>query len=324
MLVNALAKSSCFTVADLTAIAEKLELPNYIPTDSSFKASYRDLAKSIHEVYDFSLGMVEGLHRMFAVRSVLEGACKPDSSEPFTQNHFLKAKIRISVSILNEFSPVVASSYMKLSLFTMKVKKASVQRTIYDELCQISNEMEDSGKILDLIENPQFLRQTGRHDKETNHVLYSQRSFIYIFIASFSADDTKSTVLYNFQAQHIKNVLSSQHIPDKHNYLGLEETTNLKNIELFHTVADVIEENLKTKAENYTTLITKKNTRTNCRLMKPLCQEIRIVMSYFVLASFSTSSIKIQFLSSIHRSSFNTIRPRETLKFFQRCSKLSM
>ena len=158
--------------------------------------------------------MVEGLHRMFAVRSVLEGTYGLDSSEPFTQNQFLKAKIKISVSILNEFSPVVASSYMKPSLFTMKVKKASVQRTIYDELCQISNEMEDSGKILDLIENPQFLRQTGRHDKETNHVLYSQRSFIYIFIASFSADDTKSTVLYNFQAQHIKNVLSSQ--PIKH------------------------------------------------------------------------------------------------------------
>ena len=292
MLVNALAKSSCFTVADLTALAEKLELHNYVPTDSSFKASYRDLAKSIHEVYDVSFGMVEGLHRMFAVRSVLEGTYGLDSSEPFTQNQFLKAKIKISVSILNEFTPLVASSYMKLSLFTMKVKKASVQRTIYDELCQISNEMEDSEKILDLLENPQFLRQTGRHDKETNHVLFNQRSYIYQFIALFSTDDTKSTVLYNYQAQHVKHVLGSQHIPDKHNYLGLQETTNLKNGELFYTVADVIEGNLKTKAENYSTLITKKNSRTNCRLMKPLCHEIRIVMSYFVLASFNTTMIK--------------------------------
>jgi hypothetical protein len=292
MLTSVLAKSSCSTVADLSGIAQRLELPDFDATVSSFKAAYKILSRKIHEFYDVSFAMVEGLHRIFAVRSVLEGLYLKDEDEPYTTNVFLQTKIKIRICILDEFTQFISSQYMQYSLYTMKVKKASVERTLNDELSQIINEMEDDPTIRDLDKNPQLFQQFGRHDKESDHVLFNQRSKIYSFIAKFAFDKSRSTVLFNYQSDHVSQAVGNHRIPDKHHYLGIEKTTSLNDINLLSLVAEVIMRNLQTKAEDYTTLSTKQSYRNNCQLMKPLCQQVRIVMSYLVLASVNIPLMK--------------------------------
>ena len=292
MLTSVLAKSSCSTVADLLGIAQRLELPDFDATVSSFKTAYKILARKIHEFYDVSFAMVEGLHRIFAVRNVLEGLYLKNHDEPYTANVFLQTKIKIRICILDEFTQFISSQYMQYSLFTMKVKKASVDRTVYDELCQIVNELEDDNHIRDLEKNPQLFQQFGRHDKETDHVLFNQRLKVYNFIATFSFDKTRSTVLFNYQREHVNQAVGNHRIPDKHHYLGIGKTTSLSDTNLMSLVAEVIMRNLQTKAEDYTTLSTKQSCRNNCQLMKPLCQQIRIVMSYLVLASVNIPLMK--------------------------------
>ena len=292
MLASVLTKCHCSTVADLTSIAQRLELPDFDSTISSFKTAYKMLAQKIHEVYDVSFAMVEGLHRIFAVRNVLEGLYLNSEEEPYTTNVFLQAKIKVRVCILDEFTQFASSQYMQYSLYTMKVKKASVDRSLYDELCQIVNEMEDDTSIRDLDKNPHLFKQFGRHDKESDHVLFNQRLKIYKFIATFAFDNSRSTVLFNHQSDHINQTVGNHRIPDKHHYLGVEKTTSLNSSNLFSLVAEVIMRNLQTKAQDYGTLSTKLSARNNCQLMKPLCQQIRIVMSYLVLASVNIQLMK--------------------------------
>jgi hypothetical protein len=270
------------------------------------------LAKAIKNEYNVSFAMVKGLHRIYTVRNVLEGRLCDDSdyasSEPYTKNKFLQSRIKTRIYILDQFTEEALAHFQELSLFIMKVKKASVERTVYDELSQCVHEIERKGKIVDLSNNQRCFSQMGRYDKDENHVLYNQRLSVYKFFTSFAFNRKKSTVLYKFQSDHLQQVVSSQHIPNKHHYLGLSPTTDLNDKGLFHEVENVIKENVEKKAQEFTTLCTREATRNTCLTTKPLSQEIRIVLSYYVLASSNIGTIKDA--TDIFSSSYKFIEPQ--------------
>ena len=284
----------CFSLKDLQAIANKLELSSYKHDRLSFKMSYRSLGYAIQKEYNVSFGMVEGLHRIYTVKNALEGRFLTDANqEPTVKNIFLDKLVKIRLHISDNFTDETINQFSELSLMYMKVKGASVQRTLFDELTQIVNEIQSRAPDVVSMRNCSALfSQLGRHSKDGSHILYNQRLLIYTYIASFALSDKKSTILFKFQDDHILQVLSSQHIPNKHQYLGVNDSTNLFDEEMFTIVSRVIMTNLAAKAEEYTTLYTKNNSRNNDLSMKPLCQELRIVLSYYVMASFDMNSIE--------------------------------
>ncbi len=283
----------CFSLKDLQAIANKLELSTYKHDRLSFKMSYRSLGIAIHKEYNISFGMVEGLHRIYTVKNALEGRFLTDpNQEPTVRNIFLEKLVKVRLHISDNFTDETINQFSELSLMYMKVKGASVQRTLFDELTQIVNEIQSRADVVNLKNCCELFSQLGRHSKDGSHILYNQRLLIYSYITSFALNDKKSTILYKFQDDHILQVLSSQHIPNKHQYLGVDDSTNLYNEELFMIVSRVIMSNVSSKAEEYTTLYTKNNSRNNDLTMKPLAGELRIVLSYYVMASIDMNSIE--------------------------------
>ena len=285
---------NCGDIADLDDIAKELGLITYSSWGGSFKKSYKNLANAIAKECSFHFAMVEGLHRIYTVRNVLEGRLSSVdcSGEPYTNNRFLQSRIKTRMFILDKFTEEALSHFQELSLFIMKVKKASVERTIYDELCQFLHEIESKEKIVNLVSDRRLYKQTGGFNTTTNHVLYEQRVFIYKFITSFALNNKKSTVLYKFQSDHLSSALTSQHIPNKYQFLGLDSSISLNDKDLFSKVKDVILDRIGKKAEEFTTLCTRESARNNCWSTKPLSQEIRVVLSYYVLASLNMETMK--------------------------------
>jgi len=291
ILCNVL-EQNCSSVTDLKNIADILQLTSYMHDLNSFKMSYKSLATALQREYNVCFAMVEGLHRMFVVRNVLEGRLTVDSnSDPSVNNIFLETKVKIRVKILDQFDENAVQQMQELSLFTMQVKKASLDRTVYDEISQIANEIKFKNKIVDFTKNRVCFTQPARNDKARN-IFLSQREFIYNFICTFALNGKRSTVLYNYQKKHIRQVASSQHIPDKHAYLGVDRTTDLNDDKIFTTVSKIVASNLQLKAQDFCTLCTKEFGKTNDKLLKPICQELRIVLSYILLASLSPEAIQ--------------------------------
>jgi len=277
----------CSSISDLNSIAKALDLTTFT-SSASFKETYRNLAKSIFLECNLSFAIVEGLHRLYTIRNILEGRFCEASEEPYAKNIFLQAKVKLRLHILDVFETDVIKKFQELSLFIMKVKQASLQRTMFDEIMQISNLM--SG-ILDL-DKINFLEQAGRHDSITGNYLYDQRVYVYKAILEFALNEKTSYVLYSMQVEHINSVLHRQLIQNKHAFLGLDDSVDLKSNDLFHVVKTVVEKNMKEKASDYIILCTKDSTRNMDNLTKPLSQNIRVVMSYFTLASINIEMIK--------------------------------
>ena len=284
---------NCVTVADLQKIGRTLGLETFEVEENSYKCTYRNLAKSIHDEFGVNFAMVEGLHRMYTVRNILEGNFLPgDEDEPNTSNRFLQTKVSLRINILDVFSIETLAPFQQLSLFTEKVKKSSLERTLFDELCQLAIEMEHENKIVDLLLNSVFASQPGRPDTESNHVLYQQRLFLYKFICSFAFNNNKSTVLYRYQHDHITVSAASKNIPNKHQFLGIAENTNLHDGNLFLAVANgIMNVSIVKKAENFSMLCTKSTTRNLDLYTKPISQDLRIVLSYYNLASINMDTI---------------------------------
>ena len=291
--LTAVLQMECFSVQNLIEIAKELSINTYRAVPTSFRLSYKELGYAIQKELNVSFGMVEGMHRIYTVKNVLEGRYLPDcTEEPSLQNKFLGTKIKIRLDILDKINDVSLSRFSELSLLYMKVKGASVQRTLFDELTQIVNEIQCKNEVYNLREGGESLMQSGKHTKEGTHVLYNQRLFMYTFITSFALNDKKSTVLFKYQHDHVSQVLTKQHIPDKHEYLGLDKSIDLHDKRLHSVVNDVIMKNISIKAQEFTTLSIKTSSRNNDWSMKPLCSELRIVLSYYVLASMTMSSIE--------------------------------
>jgi len=284
-LLSAFSKS-CSSIADLSSVAKALDLSTFTPS-ASFKETYRHLAKCIFTEYNLSFAIVEGLHRLYTVRNILEGRFCEQSEEPFAKNVFLQAKVRLRLHIVDSIETDAIQKFQELSLFIMKVKQSSLERTLFDEILQISNLM--SG-ILDL-KKTKFLEQPGRHDSVTGNYLFEQRAYVYKTILDFALNGKKSSVLYKMQMDHISSVISRQLIQNKHTFLGLDDSVDLKNEDLFQAVRTVVEKNMKEKACDYIMLCTKDSMRNVDNLTKPLSQDIRILMSYFTLASVNIETI---------------------------------
>jgi len=236
--------------------------------------------------------MVEGLHRMFAVRNVLEGNLCSSSEEPYTKNAFLQAKVKLRLYIVDDLDPVSINEFQELSLFIMKVKQSSLERTLYDELTQILNEMYHEKKILNLDDN-KCLDQPGRHDSVQSNIMYEQRLYIYCLILNYAFNMKKSTVMYKMQCDHIDGVLCRQLILNKHAYLGLDDSVDLTSPDLFSLVKSVVLQNMHEKASEFSILCTRKDsTRNNDPLTKPLSQDIRVIMTFFLFASVNFESMK--------------------------------
>ena len=292
-MISSVLSMKCFSVNDLRLIAEKMQLSSYQHDVTSFKKSYRSLGKAIFNDCHVSFGMVEGLHRMYTVKNVLEGRLLRAAEEPVPTNLFLKKKVMVHLHILDTLSKEDLSGFSKLSLLYMKVKNASVERTLYDELINIINDVQQTKEsIVDLTKNAEMFCQLGRYDKEEHHILFKQRLFIYTYIARFAFNDKKSTVLYKFQHQHVEQAVGRQHIKDKHQYLNLPLETNLSDKNLFQYVSEVSLSNLIIKAQEFTTISTKATSRNNDWTMKPICQQLRVILSYYVLASVSLESME--------------------------------
>ena len=292
-VISAVLNMKCFTLKDLQAIADKMHLTSYKQDSSSFKLSYRALGHSIHRQFNVSFGMVEGLHRIFTVKNVLEGRLLPNQvDEPVLRNIFLDKKVKIRLHILDKLTEQTLSQFSALSLLYLKVKRASVQRTLFDELNQIILTMQRKSEMVNLRDNAEALSQQGKHVKDGSHILYNQRLFIYTFITAFALNDKKSTVLYKHQLDHISRVITSPHISDKLQFLGLDNNVKLSDEDLFAVVGKVIMSNIAVKAQEFAVICTKNTTRNNDWSMKPLCQELRIVLSYYVLAALGLPSIE--------------------------------
>ena len=283
----------CFSVEHLKEIGRTLELDS-LKLTSSFKESYKILAREIHDVYNVGFAMVEGLHRLYTVRNVLEGVWLKDDEEPNTRNTFLQSKIIIRVSLLSEFSLDKKTIFHDLSLFTCNVKKSSVDRTIQDELSQLTHEIKYSNKVVDLLSNKSFYKQKGGSDKEENHILYNQRLFIYDFICSFILNKTMSTVLYKYHSEHVIGVMSNNSIPDKATYLAISpESASLSNKNICSDVASVVLSNIKNKALFHSIIYTRGSAKVNDLPMKPVAHEIKVIISYYNLASINMNYIKM-------------------------------
>ena len=282
----------CFSVEHLKEIGRTLELDS-LKLTSSFKESYKILAREIHDVYNVGFAMVEGLHRLYTVRNVLEGVWLKDDEEPNTTNTFLRSKIVIRVSLLSEFNLDKKTIFHDLSLFTCNVKKSSVDRTIQDELSQLTHEIKYSKKLVDLLCNTSFSKQKCGSDKEQNHILYNQRLFIYDFICSFVLNKSMSTVLYKFHSEHVMGVMSNNSIPDKATYLAISpESASLSNRNICSDVAAVVLSNIKNKAFYHSIIYTRGSAKVNDLPMKPVAHEIKVIISYYNLASVNMNYIK--------------------------------
>ena len=282
----------CFSVQHLKEIGQLLQLDS-LKLTSSFKESYKLLAHEIHSVLNISFAMVEGLHRLYTVRNVLEGTWLKENEEPNTRNSFLRSRITIRVSLLNEFDLDKKAIFHSLSLFTCNVKNSSVHRTIQDELSRLTHEIKYSNKLVDLLSNKEFYKQRGGSDKEQNHILYSQRLFIYDFICSFILNKTNSTVLYKFHCEHVNGVMSNNSISDKATYLAISpESACLSNKNIITDVALVVLTNIKSKAFYHSIIYTRGNAKMNDLTMKPVAHEIKVIISFYNLASVNMSSIK--------------------------------
>jgi len=277
---------SCSSIADLSSVAKALDLATFKPS-ASFKESYRNLAKCIFTECNLSFAIVEGLHRLYTIRNILEGRFCDPSEEPFTKNVFLQAKVKLRLHILDIIETDAMQKFQELSLFIMKVKQSSLERTVLDEITLIQNAM--SG-IPDLTKI-NFLEQAGRHDTPSGNYLFEQRAYVYNTILDFALNGRKSSVLYNKQVDHINSVINRQLIQNKHSFLGLDDSVDLKSVDLFQAVKSVVEENIKEKACDYSMLCTKDSTRNVDNLTKPLSQDIRVVMTYFTLASVNIDTI---------------------------------
>jgi len=288
-LVGALSKG-CSTVSDLNSIAKVLDLSSYVCTSDSFKENYRLLAKCIYNECNLSLAMVEGLHRVFAIRNILEGRLCDVSEEPFTKNVFIQTKVKVRLHILDTFDAENVKRFQGLSLFIMKVKKSSLERTVFDEITQICNEMVQENQIIDL-QKTKCLEQAGKHDSESGNDMYQQRLYIYNTILDFALNEKKSSVLYDMQNDHINQVLNRQLIQNKHAYLGIDPSIDLDSVDVFKIVKTVVLHNMKDKAKEFVVLCTKDSMRNIDSLTKPLCQEIRVIMTYILLSSISMEKI---------------------------------
>ena len=290
-LISTVLGMKCFTVQDLRAIADKLGIRLFNYDKTSFKQTYRALGSAIQRECNVSFGMVEGLHRIYTVKNMLEGRLLQPAMEPVTKNSFLKQRVTIHLHILDKFTKEDLSPFSELSLLYLKVRNAGVARTLFDELSQVVIDIQQTNQVVNLKENEILYGQFGRYDKDPNHILYNQRLFIYTLISTFAFNDKKSTVLHKYQSDHVSQAVAKAHIRDKHQYLCLPVTKDLADKDLFSEVAKVAKENLSIKAQEFTTICTKSNSRNNDWTMKPICQEVRVVMSYFVLAAISVDGI---------------------------------
>jgi len=287
LLQNVL-KSDFKTIDDIHNIATTLDLLSFVTDVDSFSQKFKNLATAIHREYNLNFAMVEGLHRMYAVRNILEGK----ASEPFLQNVFMQSRIKTRLYILDEFTDKSLAGFQELSLFILKVKKASVDRTIYDEMVQIVNNLSNENNITDLTENLMFLGQAGQYNKDSNNIFYLQRLNIYTYILSFACNDKKSTILHKYQRNHVERVITSLKIPNKHQFLGVNKSVDLNDVNIFSISKTAVLKNIKKKAEDFVTLATRTTVRNNCWLTKGIANEIRILMSYYLLASISIKHLQ--------------------------------
>lgn len=93
--LTAVLQMECFSVQNLIEIAKELSINTYRAVPTSFRLSYKELGYAIQKELNVSFGMVEGMHRIYTVKNVLEGRYLPDcTEEPSLQNKFLGRKTR--------------------------------------------------------------------------------------------------------------------------------------------------------------------------------------------------------------------------------------
>jgi len=304
----------CFTITDLSDIARELNLQ--VQFGQSFKSSYKMLASKIHEIYNLHFAMVEGLHRICTVRNLMQGVWIAQNEEPNVENIFLRKPIQIRIHIHDNLTSDVKEQFRTLSLFNLKVKRSIVERTLYDELSNIANQMQHDDKLLPLNTSVSMFKQLGRCDSTPIHILYNHRYYIYETIANFAFDKNCSTELYNYQVKHLNTVVNSENIPDKKRYLNLteeesiEELTKDSNESLFLRVAEIAIANLCKKAESFSSLHTKKDCRILDWAMKPIAQEIRIVITYLSLAAINMKRLNESIKLLNPRYKFETAQSR--------------
>jgi len=300
----------CFTVSDLRDIARELNIE--VDLGQSYKKTFKNLASQIHEIYNLHFAMVEGLHRICTVRNLLEGSWSTDSEEPNINNIFLKKQVQIRIHIHSDLTSEVKEEYRSLSLFNLKVKRSIVERTLYDELSHIANQMQNDDKLLPLNATEIMFKQLAKCTSPI-HILYNHRYYIYETIANFAFDKNSSTELYKFQAKHLDTVIKSENIPDKKRYLNLSVEDSITSDSLFLRVAQIAKDNLCKKAESFSTLHTKKECRIMDWTMKPISQEIRVVITYFALAAINMKCLNESIKLLSPRYKFGTAQTRNEI-----------
>ena len=104
---------NCGDIVDLDDIARDLGLITYNSCEHSFKKSYKNLAIAIAKECNLHFAMVEGLHRIFTVRNVLEGRLSGENStgEPYSKNRFLQSRIKTRLYVLDKFTDEALSHF---------------------------------------------------------------------------------------------------------------------------------------------------------------------------------------------------------------------